>query len=164
MPPSMRTALVGALAALAALSIASCEESSPDPSSSILQAWRRAGLMPTVFTSLDDERLAPGKCQQGTVDGLSVFLCHYGQAAAARAAQNAGLERVGEATGLSVAAGDVLLIAIDQDATDPSGRTLNRLATVFRDTQSPTPKPGDTDEATGAAGDGDKSASDAGPQ
>ncbi|GAB4515544.1 MAG: hypothetical protein Tsb0020_34120 [Haliangiales bacterium] len=164
MPRFTRTALVGALAALAALGVTSCEESSPDPSSSILQAWRRAGLMPTVFTSLDDKRLAPGNCQQGTVDGLSVSLCHYAEAAAARAAQSAGLERVGEATGLSVAAGDVLLIAIDQDAADPSGRTLNRLATVFRDTQSPTPKPGDADEAASAAGDGDKSASDASAQ
>ena len=138
----IRTAMVVALLTVVSLASAGCEEPGQAESDKILQAWRRAGLTPTVFTPLESQELAPGVCRQGEVDGLTTMLCRYADLGAARSAQAAGLARVGDATGLAIAAGTLLLIVIDSDPNDPkdpSGRTLNQIATLFRDTQVPPP-------------------------
>lgn len=138
---------------LAALLAAGCEEASSSDADAIVNAWRKAGLMPTMFTALEDERLKPGACRQGQVNGLEVVLCRYADAQAARAAQNTGLERVGEATGVSLAAGQHLLIVADREGDDPAGRDINTIATAFRDTLAPA-SGGDA----GAAGKDEKAA------
>lgn len=145
-------ALLGVGIGLAALLAAGCEEASSSDSDAIVNAWRKAGLMPTVFTPLEDEALKPGACQQGQVNGLEVVLCRYDGAQAARAAQNTGLERVGEATGVSLAAGPHLLMVADREGKDPTGRDINAIATGFRDTLAPASN-GDAEASEEAAGD-----------
>jgi hypothetical protein len=106
-----------------------CEEaSSSGQTENIVNAWRQLGLMPSVFSSLDGENLKPGRCQQGKVDGVTVVLCEYADAAAAHAAHTAGLDRVGEDTGLALAGSKYLLIVSDPDKADPSGRKINAIA------------------------------------
>jgi hypothetical protein len=150
-----RLLLCLSLALLAGIA-SGCEEAGSNPADGIVEAWRKAGLVPTVFTKLEDESLRPGKCQQGKVDGVSVVLCEYADAAAARAAYNTGLAHVGEATGLALAADKMLLVASDPDKADPSGRKLDSISTTFRDTLVPT-KP--AAEQAGAKAD-DKAADD----
>jgi hypothetical protein len=139
-----------------------CEEAGSNPADGVIEAWRKAGLMPAVFTKLEDESLRPGKCQQGKVDGVSVVLCEYADAAAARAAHNTGLTRVGETTGLALAADKMLLVASDPDKADPSGRKIDAISATFRDTLAPR-KPaeeqaGDKAEGTPEAKTDDKAA------
>jgi hypothetical protein len=114
-----------------------CEEASSNPAEGIIEAWRKAGLMPAVFSALEDESLKPGQCQQGKVDGVSVVLCEYADATAARAAYNTGLAHVGEVTGLARAADKMLLIVSDPDKADPSGRKIDTISASFRDTLAP---------------------------
>ena len=114
-----------------------CEESGSNKADEVVEAWRTAGLMPSVFTALENESLKPGKCQQGKVDGVSVVLCEYADASAARAAHNTGLAQVGEATGLALTADKMLLIASDPDKADPSGRKIDAISMTFRNTLAP---------------------------
>jgi hypothetical protein len=138
--PLLGLALLGATAS-------GCEEAKSSKADGMIEAWRKAGLTPAVFTALEDESLAPGKCQQGKVDGVSVVLCEYPDAAAARAAYEAGLGRVGESTGLPMAADALLLIVSDPDQDDPEGRKMNKIATTFRDTLVPSKPAAEKDEA-----------------
>jgi hypothetical protein len=149
----MRTLLGLALLGLGA---SGCEEaSSGGQTDGIVNAWRQSGLTPTVLSSLDDENLKPGTCQQGKVDGLAVVLCEYADTAAAHAAQATGLGRVGETTGLALAASKQLLIVSDPDKADPSGRKINAIAESFRETVAPR-EPADSAGESAAARSADK--------
>lgn len=141
-------ALLGALG----LGASGCEEaSSSGQTEGIVDAWRQSGLTPAVFAKLEDENLKPGTCQQGKVDGVSVVLCEYADNAAAHAAQTTGLGRVGETTGLALAAGKLLLIVSDPDKADPGGRKINAIAEAFRETAAPRQSAAKPDSAEGAA-------------
>lgn len=132
---------------LAVLLPMGCSEESDTESAALLDAWKQAGLSPTVFIPAELESLRPGVCKQGKVDAIETILCKYEDAAAARAAQPKGLAHVGETTGLALTAGPRLLIVADREGRDPAGRTINKIATAFR-----------KHEAAPAAGDGGKTA------
>jgi hypothetical protein len=132
-----------------------CEEaSSNSQTNDIVDAWRQSGLMPSVFSALDDETLKPGKCQQGKVDGVTVVLCEYADAAASHAAHKTGLDRVGETTGLALAGSKYLLIVSDTDKADPAGRKINAIAEAFRETVVPRKPAGEAATGAGKAGAG----------
>lgn len=91
----------------------------------VVAAWKKGGLEPTPLTKAS---VAVGKdCHSGTVSGVDVLVCQYETPDAAKTAEAAGLDWVGEATGMSQAAGKVLVAAADRRKTDPSGRTINQL-------------------------------------
>jgi hypothetical protein len=140
-----------ALLALLGLGTGGCEEaSSTGQTDDIVNAWKQSGLMPSVFSKLEDENLKPGNCQQGKVDGLAVVLCVYTDATAAHAAHKTGLDRVGETTGVALAAEKYLLVVSDPDKADPSGRKINAVAEAFRETVVPR-KAAAGEAASGAA-------------
>ncbi len=92
---------------------------------SIVAAWKKAGLTPSPLTPA---QVPVGKdCQSGTVNGVDVLVCQYATPAEAKAAEEPGLQWVGESTGMSQAAGKVLVAAADRRKADPSGRTINSL-------------------------------------
>jgi hypothetical protein len=129
-----------------------CEEaSSGSQTGEIVDAWKQSGLVASVFSSLDDESLAPGKCQQGKVDGVTVVLCEYADAAAAKAAHTTGLGRVGENTGLALAGSKYLLIVSDPDRADPSGRKINAIAEAFGEIVAPRKPAGSAASGEGKA-------------
>lgn len=105
-----------------------------DPAGRGVQAlvddWGRAGLASSGFQPLEKAALG-GKCQAGLVADLEVTVCEYSDAAAARGAEPAGLTLVGEATGLSLAAGTRLLVVADRKNADPGGRKTNQIAGIF---------------------------------
>lgn len=154
-----RGRLLPGLVLVAMFGVSACEEASSGQSDGIVEAWRKAGLTPTVFSKLEDESLKPGKCQQGKVDGLAVVLCEYADSTAAHAAQNTGLGHIGENTGLALAADKMLLIVSDPEKSDPAGRKINQIATAYRDALVPAraePAAGGDKAAAG----GDKAATD----
>ncbi|MCE9572479.1 MAG: hypothetical protein K8W52_04925 [Deltaproteobacteria bacterium] len=93
-------------------------------------AWRTAGLTVSAFTASDAGKVG-GTCEAGTVSGVDVKLCTFDSPDAAKAAQAAGRDAIGEHTGLALTKGAQLLIAIDARNADPTGRTLNQLAKSF---------------------------------
>lgn len=106
----------------------------------VIEAWKKGGLSPSAFTAAT---VAFGKdCQSGTVNGIDVTLCEYASEDEARAAEEPGLAWVGETTGISRAAGKVLIAAADRRKADPSGKTINQLTKLLMPAAAPAPAPG----------------------
>jgi hypothetical protein len=95
----------------------------------VLESWRKGGLAPSAFTAAT---VAFGKdCQSGTVGGVDVLLCEYPSDAEAKAAEEQGYAWVGDTTGISRAAGKVLIVGADRRKADPSGKTINQLTKLL---------------------------------
>jgi len=109
--------------------ICSCGES--DPLEEQLSSWRKAGLETTPFESTAPNKLGAVSCFAGNVSGIHVTLCDYPDAAATEQATQAGHRTIGNATGLALARGQVLLVAVDRDNVDPQGQTINKISRTF---------------------------------
>lgn len=96
-------------------------------------AWTKAGLTVSAFTKDQSGKLG-SDCQSGTVSGLDVVVCKFGSEQAAHAAEANGLSWVGEATGAAIAGSSYLVAVADRRKADPSGRTINQIMKLFRDT------------------------------
>jgi len=95
------------------------------PRDAVLDAWKKGGLTPSPMTPAT---VTVGKdCQSGTVGAVDVLLCAYDTPDQAKAAEEAGLGWVGDATGASTAHGKVLVVVADRRKSDPSGRTINQM-------------------------------------
>jgi hypothetical protein len=99
--------------------------SAAGPRDAVIDAWKKGGLTPSPLTPAT---VAVGKdCQSGTVGAVDVLLCAFPTPAEAKAAEDAGLGWVGDATGASQAYGAVLVVMADRRKADPSGRTINQM-------------------------------------
>jgi hypothetical protein len=120
----MRTILL----VIAALALAACSKSgdkSATPRDKVLDAWKAEKLEPSAMAAA---QVAFGKdCQSGSVESIEVLLCNFASPAEAKAAEDAGLAWVGQATGASQARGAGLVVLADRKKSDPNGRTINRL-------------------------------------
>lgn len=95
----------------------------------VIEAWKKGGLSPSPLTAAS---VPVGKdCKSGTVNNVDVLLCEFPSEAEAKAAEEPGLAWVGETTGISRAAGKVLVAAADRRKADPSGRTINQLTKLL---------------------------------
>jgi hypothetical protein len=101
-------------------------------SSDVIEAWKSAGLQPGAFEPTDGKGLGNGKCRAGSIGGLDATVCDYGDEAAAKSAEGAGRETIGENTGVALAAGKVLLVVADRKNADPNGRRINQIAKTFQ--------------------------------
>jgi hypothetical protein len=119
----MRTILL----VIAAVALAACSKSgdkSATPRDKVLEAWKAEKLEPSMAAA----QVAFGKdCQSGSVESIDVLLCNFASPAEAKAAEDAGLAWVGQATGASQARGAALIVLADRKKSDPNGRTINRL-------------------------------------
>jgi hypothetical protein len=123
----MRTIVVVVALALAlvACSKGGAFDKSGSARDAVLDAWKADKLAPSALTAAS---VAVGKdCQSGTVEGIEVLLCNFASPAEAKAAEDAGLAWVGQATGASQARGAALVVLADRKKADPNGRTINRL-------------------------------------
>ena len=102
-----------------------------------IEAWKQAKLEVTSFAPTEVVGLKGARCRGGAVAGLESVLCDFADEAAAIAAEDAGLEAVGEHTGAALAAGKSLLIVADRKKVDPSGKALNQVVKTFRDALAP---------------------------
>lgn len=131
----MRWTLVIAIAVAAAAPLGCSKDSgkagAPTAGSRdvVLEAWRKGGLAPSAFTAAT---VAFAKdCQSGTVNNVDVLLCELPSEDEAKAAEEQGLAWIGDATGISRAAGKQLIVAADRRKADPSGKTLNQLTKLL---------------------------------
>jgi len=122
-----------AIAAVAA-ALTACDKAPAAPDA-VLDGWKKAGLQVSAFTAAQGAGLGGGTCQSGTVNVVDVTLCHYADEKAAKAAEEAGLATVGDATGVSIAQGKMLLVVADRRKADPSGKTIDQVTKVFRGRQ-----------------------------
>jgi hypothetical protein len=116
----MRLVLVIAL-------VAACGKGSGSPSSrdALIEAWKQGGLEPSAFTTAQSP---VGKdCATGTVGKVDVLVCTFATADEAKAAQDAGLQWVGETTGASQAKGAFVIAVADRRKADPNGKTINQI-------------------------------------
>jgi len=96
----------------------------------VLEAWKKGGLAPSPLTAAT---VPVGKsCRSGTVNNVEVLVCEFPSEAEAKAAEEPGLAWVGDTTGISRAAGKVLIVAADRRKADPTGRTLNQLTKLLQ--------------------------------
>ena len=97
----------------------------PNPREAAIAGWKKGGLEVSAMTPAT---VAFGKdCQSGTVGGVDVLVCEYATPDEAKAAEDPGLQWVGDATGSSQATGKLLIATADRRKKDPSGRTINQL-------------------------------------
>lgn len=116
---------VAAVVALVACSKSGAFDKNASGRDAVVEAWKADKLAPSALTAA---QVAFGKdCQSGTVEGVDVLLCNFASADEAKAAEDAGLAWVGQATGASQAHGAALVVLADRKKTDPNGRTINRL-------------------------------------
>jgi hypothetical protein len=121
---AMRTMVI-AVALVAAQAACGSSDKSASARDAIVEAWKGEKLAPSALAAAT---VAFGKdCQSGTVEGIDVLLCNFPTAAEAKAAEDAGLAWVGQATGASQARGAALVVLADRKKSDPNGRTINQL-------------------------------------
>ena len=97
----------------------------------VVAGWQKAGLTVSAMTA-DKSGAVGGDCVTGTVSGVDVVVCAFATPDEAKAAEAKGFAWVGETTGTSLAQGAVLVAVADRRSADPSGRTINTIATTFR--------------------------------
>lgn len=127
----LAAAMIASLAVAAGCSKEEGKPNTPTASSrdGVLEMWKKGGLAPSPLSATT---VAFGKdCQSGKVNGVDVLLCEYPSEADAKAAEDQGLTWVGDTTGISRAAGKVLIVAADRSKADQNGRTLNQLTKLL---------------------------------
>ncbi|MEO6774610.1 MAG: hypothetical protein ABI467_16625 [Kofleriaceae bacterium] len=92
----------------------------------LIAAWKTGGLAPSAFAAVKDSPVGTD-CQAGTVNHVDVMVCSYPSAEAAKAAQDLGLQWVGDTTGIATPKGSLLIVAADRKKADPKGTTINQL-------------------------------------
>ncbi len=113
-----------------ALVVAACGKgdnapTGPGARDAVIDAWKKGGLDASAFSAAQS---AVGKdCASGTVGKVEVLVCSYPTPGEAKAAQDAGLQWVGDTTGASQARGTLVIAVADRHKADPSGKTINQI-------------------------------------
>lgn len=98
-----------------------------------LAAFKDSGCTVSAFTDTDPQGFGAKKCQNGTVDRLSVLLCEFANSDAAASGQ-AAAEAWGTETATVVVLrrGSTLFAVADRNNTDPDGKNISALSKIFR--------------------------------
>jgi hypothetical protein len=112
----------------AVAAVAACGKDKPAGATSrdgVVAAWKKGGLSPS---ELKPAKTDVGKdCASGTVNKLDVLVCTFPTAQDAKAAEDAGLQWIGDTTGVSKAQGEMLIVVADRKKADPNGKTITQL-------------------------------------
>ena len=98
----------------------------------VLTAWQKAGLEPGTFEPVENKAFGAGQCRAGKVRSLDATVCEYADVADAKRAETSGMAGIQGGTGLALAEGKMLLVLLDTKHSDPSGKSMNEVARVFR--------------------------------
>jgi hypothetical protein len=91
----------------------------------LIDAWKKGGLDASAFAPA---QTSVGKdCASGTVNKVEVLVCTFDTPDAAKAAQDLGLQWVGDTTGMSRAKGSLVIAVADRHKSDPNGKTINQI-------------------------------------
>jgi hypothetical protein len=101
----------------------------------VLDAWKSAGLDPQGFAVVTPPPYVATYCERGTVDGVDATVCEYADDATIDRGQQQIKDewaRAGVHTGVVLRGKRTLLSAVDREARDPNGKTINKLIQSFR--------------------------------
>ena len=91
----------------------------------VVDAWKKGGL---EVSELKATTTGVGKdCAQGTVAKVDVLVCSFASTDEAKAAEDLGLQWVGDTTGRSQAKGSLVIAVADRKKADPNGKTINQI-------------------------------------
>lgn len=99
-----------------------------------LAAWRSAGLTPDGFTRIEPAPNSATYCEHGLVRGVDTLVCEYAsEEALTRGTQQVkeGWERVDVHTGVVIRAKRTLMVVVDRERREPSGKTISQMAKIF---------------------------------
>ena len=104
---------------------AACGKGKKGPSSrdGVIAAWKKGGLEPSPLTAAQPTSARTARAAPST-RSTSSSACT--RAKDAKAAEDAGLNWVGDTTGASQAQGETLIVVADRRKADPSGRRSTR--------------------------------------
>jgi hypothetical protein len=94
----------------------------------VVAAWKKGGLEPSELKATKTD--VGSDCAAGTVSKLDVMVCTFKTAGEAKAAEDKGLAWVGDATGASIAQGEMVIVVADRKKTDPNGKTIKQVLTL----------------------------------
>jgi hypothetical protein len=100
----------------------------------VLNAWRSAGLAPEGFARIEPAPNSATYCEHGQVRGVDTLVCEYAsEEALTRGTQQVkeGWERVDAHTGVVLRAKRTLMVVVDRERREPSGKTISQMAKVF---------------------------------
>lgn len=98
-----------------------------------LAAFKDAGRSVSEFVDADAGMMQAKRCQQGTIDKMSVLLCEYGSRDAASAGVRSAAQWAGECgTWLALQRDKVVFAVADRAEVDENGKTVAALTKVFR--------------------------------
>jgi hypothetical protein len=100
----------------------------------VLAAWRNAGLAPEGFARVEPAPNSATYCEHGKVRGVDTLVCEYtSEDALARgtAQVKEGWARVDAHTGVILRAKRTMMVVVDRERREPSGKTISLMAKVF---------------------------------
>lgn len=98
-----------------------------------LAAFKDAGRSVSEFVDADASVMQAKRCQQGTIDQMSVLLCEYAGRDAATAGVRSAAQWAGECgTWLALQRDKVVFAVADRAELDSNGKTVAALTKVFR--------------------------------
>jgi hypothetical protein len=98
----------------------------------VVASWKAAGLDPSTFTKVDAADFGGGECESGKVSGIETTLCYHPTADKAKSVRAQAVKKVGSNTGYALVNGELVLVVADRGKSDPSGRTMNKMARAFQ--------------------------------
>lgn len=102
----------------------------------VLKSWSEAGFDTKGVVSIEPDAWSAGACSRGLLAGLDVLICEYSSDEAAKVGEkkiSGDWEEESIPTGALVRTSNTLLAIADRNKADRPGRTITRLAKLFRD-------------------------------
>jgi hypothetical protein len=100
----------------------------------VINAWRNAGLTPEGFVAVQPPPNSADYCEHGQVHGVDTLVCEYAsEEALTRGTQQVkeGWARVDAHTGVVLHTKHTLMVVVDRERREPSGKTINQMAKIF---------------------------------
>jgi hypothetical protein len=100
----------------------------------VLNAWRNVGLAAEGFARIEPAPNSATYCEHGQVRGVDTLVCEYGsEESLTRGTQQVkeGWQRVDVHTGVVIRAKRTLMVVVDRERREPSGKTISQMAKVF---------------------------------
>ena len=100
----------------------------------VLSAWRNAGLAPDGFAPVEPAPNSAAYCEHGQIHGVDTLVCEYAseESITSGIAQvKEGWARVDAHTGVVMRAKRTIMVVVDRERREPSGKTISQMAKVF---------------------------------
>jgi len=100
----------------------------------VLTAWHNSGLAPEGFARVEPAPNSAAYCEHGQIHGVDTLVCEYAseESITSGIAQvKEGWARVDAHTGVVMRAKRTIMVVVDRERREPSGKTISQMAKVF---------------------------------